>query len=283
MSSEWRLRTRSLSLAKPLVMGIVNVTPDSFSDGGAHPTPEAAISHGLRLAAEGADVIDVGGESTRPGAAAVDAATEMGRVLEVVAELAGQGHVVSIDTTKPEVAEAALTSGAEIVNDVTGASDPDMRALLVSTGAGSVIMHMQGTPRTMQANPHYEDVVSEVTSFLVERGRLLIAMGVDDASIVVDPGIGFGKTTVHNLELLNGLGVLVATEFPVCVGASRKSFLSKLTGSSATDDRDIATVATTAVAVTAGAAMVRVHAVAPNRRAAQVAWALARARARTPG
>jgi len=240
-------------------MGVLNVTPDSFSDGGRWLDPDAALAHGLRMVADGADVVDVGGESTRPGADAVPVDEELRRVLPVVEALAP--HVrVSIDTRKAEVAEAALEAGATLVNDVSSSLAPVAKA----AGAGWVAMHMKGDPRTMQRAPMYDDVVAEVTAFLVERAS---AAGMDE--VWIDPGIGFGKTLEHNLALLAHLKDLVATGFPVVVGTSRKAFLGRLTGDAATDDRIEASVATAAWAMSQGAAMVRVHDVAPTVEAAR--------------
>lgn len=273
----WELATRRLPLTRPLIMGIVNVTPDSFSDGGLHLAAEEAVGHGLRLAEEGADIVDVGGESTRPGAAPVPVSEEMRRVLPVVTALVAEGVVVSIDTTKPTVAAAAMEAGAEIVNDISAASERDMPRVMSETGAGVIVMHMQGTPRTMQDDPRYDDVVTEVRDFLVSRARTLEAAGVERSRIVVDPGIGFGKTTTHNLELLKRLGELVDGGYPVLVGASRKSFLGRIAGIPDAAERDTVTAATTALAVSAGAAAVRVHDVAGSRQAAAVAWAVTHA------
>lgn len=259
-------------------MGVVNVTPDSFSDGGLHTAPNAAIDHGLALAEAGADVVDVGGESTRPGSEGVPAHLERERVLPVIAALAGEGLAVSVDTTKSEVAVAALDAGAEIVNDVSAGGDPDMLALVARTGAGVVLMHMQGTPRTMQDDPRYGDVVEEVRDFLVDRASVAEEEGVDRSRIVIDPGIGFGKTVDHNLQLLRHLGELVVTGYPVLVGSSRKAFLGKLTGILEAADRDQPTAASTALAVAAGAAAVRVHDVRSSRISADIAWAVSRSR-----
>lgn len=275
---EWKLAGRALPLDRPLIMGVVNVTPDSFSDGGMLTDPQEAIDHALGLVAAGADLVDVGGESTRPGADPVNVSTEIGRILPVIAAVAECGLVVSVDTTKPEVAEAAMSAGAAIINDTTAAGDPAMRRVMAETGAGVVLMHMQGTPRTMQENPTYRDVVAEVRDFLVERARGAEAAGVPRSSIVVDPGIGFGKTTEHNLELLRRLGELVATGYPVMVGASRKAFLGRITGIDDPSRRDVATAATTALAVAAGAAVCRVHDPGASRQAAEVAWAVSRVR-----
>ncbi len=248
----------------PLLMGVLNVTPDSFSDGGRFLDPAAAISHGLAMAEAGADVVDVGGESTRPGADPVDEAEERRRVVPVVEALAP--HVrVSIDTAKPGVAEAAVTAGATLVNDVTASLHP----VAAAAGVAWVAMHMQGTPRTMQDDPRYDDVVSEVRDFLLERAGTAKAAGVQE--VWIDPGIGFGKRLEHNLSLLRHLAVLVATDHPVVVGTSRKSFLGTLTGGARVDDRLEASLATAVHAVTQGAAMVRVHDVVPTAQALRLA------------
>jgi dihydropteroate synthase len=246
--------TSTLSAVKPLVMGVLNVTPDSFSDGGRWLDAGAAVAHGLRMVSEGADVVDVGGESTRPGADAVDIDEELRRVLPVVEALAPHTRV-SIDTRKAEVAEAALAAGASLLNDVSASLAPVARA----AGAGWVAMHMQGEPATMQQDPSYDDVVAEVQAFLVERAE---TAGVDE--VWIDPGIGFGKTLEHNLALLAHLDALVDTGYPVVVGTSRKSFLGRLTGGAGPDDRVEASVATAAWALAQGARMVRVHDVAPT-------------------
>jgi dihydropteroate synthase len=265
-------------LDRPLLMGIVNVTPDSFSDGGRFDSTETAIVRSRELIEAGADLIDVGGESTRPGSESVAASVEIERVVPVIEVLAAEGAVVSVDTTKAEVASRALAAGAEVVNDVTAGGDPDLFPVVAEAGAGLVLMHMQGTPRTMQDNPRYDDVVAEVAAFLLDRAEAAVAAGVDPASIVIDPGIGFGKTRDHNLELIRCLGELVATGWPVMVGASRKGFLGRITGEQDPARRDVATAAVTALAVARGAAVIRVHDVASSRQAAAVAWAVARAR-----
>jgi dihydropteroate synthase len=241
-------------------MGVLNVTPDSFSDGGRWLDPDAAVEHGLRMVAEGADVIDVGGESTRPGAEPVTPAEELRRVLPVVRALAGRVRV-SIDTRSAEVAEAAIDAGATLVNDVS-ASLADTAA---AGGAGWVAMHMQGDPRTMQHAPAYDDVVAEVRAFLVER-----AESAGATEVWIDPGIGFGKTLAHNLSLLRHLDELVATGYPVLVGTSRKGFLGALTDNAPAGDRLEASVATAAWAVAQGAGMVRVHDVAPTVEAVRL-------------
>ena len=256
------------------VMGVVNVTPDSFSDGGEFLDPDAALAHGKALIAEGAEVLDVGGESTRPGAAAVGAAEELERVLPVIGGLAGEGVPISIDTSKAAVAAGALDAGAAIVNDVTALADPEMGALCAERGCGLVLMHMQGTPRTMQEDPTYGDVVADVSAFLADRVRRATDAGVAEERIWVDPGIGFGKTLEHNLELIRRLGELRSLGRPILLGASRKSFLGKLTGREA-DQRLGGSLAAAVLGRLAGADWVRVHDVAPTRDALLVAEAIA--------
>ncbi len=260
-------------MAAPRVMGIVNVTPDSFSDGGLYLDPGAAVGHGRRLAAEGADLLDVGGESTRPGAAAVDAASELERIAPVVAALAGDagGPGVSIDTSKAAVAAAALDAGAVWVNDVTALrGDPELAALCAERGCEVVLMHMLGSPRTMQDDPRYDDVVDDVRAFLAERIEVAVAAGVDERRILVDPGIGFGKTVDHNLELLRRLGELRELGRPIVVGASRKRFLGAITGREV-DRRGGGTAAANVLALAAGADVFRVHDVAETRAALDAA------------
>jgi dihydropteroate synthase len=246
--------------ARPAVMGIVNVTPDSFSDGGRYLDPDAAVAHGVALVAAGADVLDVGGESTRPGAEPVDEDEERRRVLPVVRRLAATAGVpVSVDTRKATVAAAALEAGATIVNDVAAGADPDMFRVVIDAGAGLVVMHMQGDPRTMQHAPSYDDVVVEVGDFLEARIARAREAGVDPVSLCADPGIGFGKTGGHNLTLLARLRELVdRLDVPVLVGPSRKTFIAKLLG----DDlaaRDDGTLAAAVWCVDHGARLVRVH------------------------
>jgi dihydropteroate synthase len=256
------------------LMGVVNVTPDSFSDGGLFLEPEAAIAHGKQLARDGADILDVGGESTRPGAGAVSEEEELSRVEPVVADLAGLGHRVSIDTSKLAVAEAALDAGATIVNDVTALrGDPEIGTLCAERGAGLILMHMQGSPRTMQDEPAYDDVVEDVKAFLAERVEAATDAGVPEDRIWVDPGIGFGKALEHNLELLRRLGELRQLGRPLVVGTSRKSFIGKIDGSG-TDDRIGGTIASSILAAAAGAEVLRVHDVAEVAQAASVAAAI---------
>jgi dihydropteroate synthase len=256
------------------LMGIVNVTPDSFSDGGRFLEADKAVAHGLHLAGEGADILDVGGESTRPGADPVAGEEELRRVLPVVEALAGSGFRVSIDTTKLEVAEAALESGATIVNDVSAFRfAPSLAGLVANAGAGCCLMHMLGEPRTMQENPRYDDVVSDVRAFLEERLAFAVAEGVPEDKVWLDPGIGFGKTVGHNLELLRRLDEIAAIGRPVVVGTSRKSFIAKLTGDRTEDDRLPGTIATSVLALERGARVFRVHDVGPVADALKVAAA----------
>jgi dihydropteroate synthase len=256
-------------------MGVVNVTPDSFSDGGMYFDADAAVAHGLGLARDGAEILDVGGESTRPGAEPVGEAEEVARTEPVVRGLAGAGHVVSIDTSKPAVAEAALDAGATIVNDVTAMrGDPEIGALCAERDAGLILMHMQGDPRTMQDNPTYGEVVDQVRAFLAERLEAAVAAGVDEKRIWLDPGIGFGKNLDHNLELLRRLGELRRSlGRPLVVGASRKSFIGKIDGSEVGDRRG-GSIAASILAAAEGADVLRVHDVAEVAQAARVADAI---------
>lgn len=256
-------------------MGIVNVTPDSFSDGGRFLDPAAAIAHGRALAAAGAAILDVGGESTRPGAASVSAEEEIARVIPVVTALAEGPVPVSIDTAKAQVAAAALDAGARMVNDVTGGVDPEMLPLVARTGAAYVAMHMRGTPRTMQQCTDYDDVVRDVAEELCGRVDAALAAGVARAGLLADPGIGFAKTFEHNVALLRALpDIASATGVPILVGTSRKSFLARLAGD---DGREDATLATTVWSFEHGAAVVRVHDVAASARASALLDVLERA------
>ena len=255
------------------LMGVVNVTPDSFSDGGLYLDAGVAIAHGVELVEQGAEILDVGGESTRPGAAEVSEAEELARIEPVVVGLAASA-TVSIDTSKVAVAEAALDAGASIVNDVTALRrDPEIGALCAERGAGLVLMHMQGEPRTMQENPVYDDVVDDVKAFLAERLEAAIGAGVDEERVWLDPGIGFGKALEHNLELLRRLGELRELGRPLVVGASRKSFIGKIDGS-AVGDRLGGTIASSILAAAEGADVLRVHDVAETAQAAKVASAI---------
>jgi dihydropteroate synthase len=255
------------------LMGVINVTPDSFSDGGAFLDPDDAVTHGKRLVSEGADILDIGGESTRPGADPVSEDEELWRVVPVLEGLRDANVALSIDTMKPEVARRAVEAGATIVNDVTAFRNaPEMAQLVAEAGAHTCLMHMLGEPRTMQLNPTYEDVVSEVKSFLEERLAFATSEGIPEDRVWLDPGIGFGKTVEHNLELLRRLDELVAIGRPIVLGTSRKSFLAKLTG------RDVAgrlagTIATNVLALERGATIFRVHDVAQVGDALKVAAA----------
>lgn len=271
----WRCGRFELSLDQPLVMGIVNVTPDSFSDGGRYADPAAAIEHARALVSEGADIIDVGGESTRPGSDAVPAAAEIARVQPVVAALVRDLEIpVSVDTRHPDVAAAAVREGASIINDVSGFRDPAMVALATACDAGVVVMHMLGEPKTMQAEPHYADVVTEVRDYLAVQAAVLEEAGVERGRIALDPGIGFGKTTAHNLELLARLPEIVALGYPVLVGASRKRFIGDISGESQPDRRVAGSVAAALVSVLNGAAIVRVHDAAETVQALRMVSAI---------
>jgi dihydropteroate synthase len=256
------------------LMGVVNVTPDSFSDGGLYFDAEAAIAHGRELVAAGAEILDVGGESTRPGADPVDAEEELRRVVPVIRGLSGCGCGLSVDTSKAEVAAAALDAGATIVNDVTALrSDAGMAPLCAERGATMVLMHMLGEPRTMQDDPRYEDVVAEVKGFLAERLGSAVAAGIAEERVWLDPGIGFGKTPAHNMELLRRLGELRELGRPLVIGTSRKSFIGKVDGSAA-GERLGGTIASSVLAAAEGAAVLRVHDVAEVGQALAVAAAI---------
>jgi len=261
-------------------MGILNVTPDSFADAGRFLAFDSAVAHGLQMAGDGADLVDVGGESTRPGAEPVDAAEEIGRVVPVIEALASAGIVVSVDTSKAAVAAAALDAGAVVVNDVSALGDADMGPLIARSGAGVILMHMRGSPRTMQRDPHYDDVVAEVRRFLLDRAVLAMEHGVAPERICLDPGIGFGKSLEHNLELLGtGVAALAGSGHPVLVGASRKSFIEKALGPVPVEERDGPTAAAHTLAIAAGAAAIRVHNVVEGLRSARIADAIVRDKA----
>jgi dihydropteroate synthase len=248
------------------VMGVINVTPDSFSDGGRYLDRDLAIGQGVHLELEGAEMLDIGGESTRPGASPVAAELELERVLPVIEGLVARGvpAQLSIDTSKASVAAAALEAGATLVNDITALrGDPEMAALIADAGADCCLMHMLGEPGTMQRDPHYDDVVDDVKAFLVARTELAIAHGIAEQRILLDPGIGFGKTVEHNLELLRRLDEIVAIGRPVVIGTSRKSFLGRLTGGKSPEERLPATIATNVLAFERGARVFRVHDVGP--------------------
>jgi dihydropteroate synthase len=278
-ASSWRLRDRTLTPGSPLlVMGIVNVTADSFSNGGRYLDADAAVAHGLELVYQGADLLDVGGESSRPGAKPVPEAEELARVLPVVHALAAQTPVpISVDTCKAAVARGCLEAGAHVINDITALGDPDMAAVVRNFGAGVILMHMQGTPATMQINPTYQDVVREVGEYLEARLQVAERLGIGADQVVLDPGIGFGKTAGHNLRLLARLGDLRRLGRPVCLGVSRKGFLGAVLGRPA-DGRLAGSLAAACFALAGGAAQViRVHDVAPTRDAVLLWQALQRA------
>jgi dihydropteroate synthase len=274
---QWKLGDRVFDVSRQgLIMGILNVTPDSFSDGGKFLTAEKAVEHGLRMAAEGAQIIDVGGESTRPGAESVAAEEELRRVIPVIEKLRPRNDIViSIDTSKAQVAREAIQAGASVVNDVTGGrGDKAMMPLVAETRSAFIILHMQGNPRTMQIEPRYDDVVSEVADFFRQQYVRALECGIDPMAIAFDPGIGFGKTLEHNLELLAQLDRLRAHDRPLVVGISRKSFLAKVTGSSETSDRLAPAVALTSLLRARGADVFRVHEVKENVNALRVTEAV---------
>ena len=259
MSDYWSCGRFEFSLKRPLLMGIVNVTPDSFSDGGQHLSAEAAIAHARTLIVEGAQIIDLGAESTRPGALPVSVQEELARLLPVIAALRDSGAALSVDTCKPEVMQAALDAGADIIHDVTGMRDPQaQRVVARHPSCGVCVMHMQGEPRTMQLNPHYLNVVTEVSAALVAQAQLLEKLGVQRARISLDPGLGFGKTAEQNYQLLKGLATLVHSGYPVVLGASRKSMLGAITGKPV-DQRLSGSIAAALAGIARGVAVLRVH------------------------
>src|SRR5918999_3788026 len=264
MALRWRLGDRTLECGPPTrVMGVLNVTPDSFSDGGRFLDHEAAVEHGLRMATDGADLLDVGGESTRPGSQPVSIDEEIARVLPVIKRLAAEVDVpISIDTRKPEVAGAALDAGAVAVHDVSGARDPLMFEVVRRWGAGLVMMHMLGEPKTMQEDPRYVDVVREVRAYLADRVGSAVAAGIERERLAVDPGLGFGKTYQHNLTLMRDIGAFLDLGVPVVVGPSRKSFIGAALGGLPMDQRLEGTAAAVAWLAGQGAHVVRVHDVA---------------------
>jgi dihydropteroate synthase len=274
---QWKIAGRVFDLSRHgLIMGVLNVTPDSFSDGGKFFTVEKAVEHGLRMAAEGAQIIDIGGESTQPGAEFVAVEEELRRVIPVVERLRAKIDIfISIDTSKAQVARAAIEVGASIVNDVTGGQgDKEMMPFVAESKAAFIIIHMQGNPRTMQIEPHYIDVVSEVADFFRQQYAHALECGIDPMAIAFDPGIGFGKTLEHNLELLAQLERIRVYERPLVVGVSRKSFLAKLIGSSEMNDRRAPAVALTSLLRTRGADVFRVHDVKENVNALLVTEAI---------
>lgn len=273
----WKTRRAPLDLAhRARVMGILNVTPDSFSDGGQHFTVEAALEHARRMVAEGAEIIDIGGESTRPGAAEVPADEEIARTVPVISALRAEWDgLISIDTMKAAVAEAALTAGADIVNDVSGlTADAAMTEVCVKHRCGVVVMHMQGNPRTMQLAPRYEDVVAEVRGFFGERLATLTAAGIEAEALCFDPGIGFGKSLAHNLALLRTLDALPVGGRPLLLGVSRKSFMGRILGDTAAGEMDWPTLAITSRAREMGVMLHRVHAVRANIEALKMTEAI---------
>jgi len=272
----WKTRHRTFDLAaRGVIMGVLNVTTDSFSDGGDFSDPGQAIAHAYRMAEEGAEIIDVGGESTRPGAQPVPEAEELRRVLPIVEKLAGDSRfIISIDTMKPSVAEAAVKLGASIVNDVGGLRNERMREIVRDTGAGAIAMHMQGTPQTMQVAPHYEDVTQEIGIFFRQCLEACVRSGMDPKCLVFDPGIGFGKTVSHNLALLKNLESMRVGERPLALGVSRKSFLAKTLGIPSAEARLWPTVAVTSYGRSRGASIFRVHDVRPNVEALRMTEAI---------
>ena len=272
----WRTARRTFDLSRHgLIMGVVNVTADSFSDGGQCGDVESAVAHAQQLAAEGAEIIDIGGESTRPGAAPVDEAEELRRVLPVIERLAGDARfAISIDTRKPAVARAAMARGAAIINDVSGLRDAAMREVVRATGAGAIAMHMQGEPQTMQRAPHYANVTAEIRDFFRQTFHASVACGIDPMCLAFDPGIGFGKTVAHNLALIRNLASMRVAGRPLVLGISRKSFIGKVLGSPALEDREWPTVALTSYGRARGAEVFRVHAVRENLEALRMTEAI---------
>jgi dihydropteroate synthase len=265
---------------RPLIMGILNRTPDSFSDGGLYQDEAQALAHALKMVEEGADIIDVGGESTRPGSRRIEAGEQIRRVVPIIERLRGSlpaAIPISIDTTRAEVAATALAAGASILNDISaGRDDPAMFKLAAQTGVPIILMHMQATPETMQINPAYGDVVAEVKSFLLKRAEAAQAAGIRREQVFIDPGIGFGKTNEHNLALMANLKQFVDTGYPVLLGTSRKRFMGAICAQTEPKEFLGATCATTALGVMAGVRIFRVHDIKTNRQAADVAWAIHR-------
>lgn len=273
---QWKLKTTTLNFTakRPAIMGIVNVTPDSFSDGGRHNDTESAVAHALQLVEQGADILDVGGESTRPYSDPVSVEDELQRTIAVVTAIAKETHIpISIDTSKPAVARQAIDSGAQIINDVTGLQDPEMVRVAVESGAGVCAMHMQGTPQTMQDKPQYENVVHEILDYLMQRKQQLIQHGIQPERICLDPGIGFGKTHQHNLELLAKVQRFHETDCPILVGHSRKGFIKKFSDDQ-TPQRVPGTLAVSLWLAQAGVQVIRVHDVLETRQALQMQQAI---------
>ena len=263
---------------KPKIMGILNVTPDSFSDGGKFNNLDSAVSQGKRMIDEGADIIDIGGESTRPGSQRIPSDEQKERVIHIIKAIneTKPNHVkISIDTTQSDVAEAAINAGAEIVNDVSGGNDdPEIISLCANRKCTYIIMHMQGTPETMQNSPSYKNVVSEILFFLKKRAEECVNSGIDKKNIIIDPGIGFGKKSEHNLKLLNNMKTFVDTGYSVLLGTSRKRFMGEICAVNKPSDLIGATAATTTLGVLAGVKIFRVHDVLPNKQAIETAWAV---------
>ena len=277
----WQTKSRTFDLThRALIMGVVNVTADSFSDGGQFADTEIAVAHAVRLAAEGAEIIDIGGESTRPGAEPVSESEEMRRVLPVIARLSTLNSqlstfpAISIDTMKPAVALAAVEAGAEIINDVTGLRDPAMREVVRATGTAAIAMHMQGTPRDMQLAPRYGDITAEIREFFRQTFDGCLRCGIDPMRLAFDPGIGFGKTLAHNLALVRNLDSMRVGGRPLVLGVSRKSFIGKALGTAAVEDRAWPTVALTSYGRAHGANVFRVHDARPNAEALRMTEAI---------
>ena len=270
MAGRWTCGRFEFNLERPILMGIVNVTPDSFSDGGQHDQTDTAIAHARQLIAQGAHILDIGGESTRPGAAPVTLEMELARIMPILDAVKDSGAAISIDTCKAEVMRAALAEGADMINDVTGMRTAQARAVVVQhPNCGVCVMHMQGEPRTMQQNPHYEDVVREVHQDLLHQAYTLQESGVDRARISIDPGLGFGKTLAQNYQLIAELETIASSGYPVVFGASRKSMLGAVTGQTV-DQRLAGSLAAALAGVAHGAAVLRVHDVAETRDALMV-------------
>ncbi|HEY2572664.1 MAG TPA: dihydropteroate synthase [Verrucomicrobiaceae bacterium] len=275
MPVTWEIHRRCHSLPSGWIMGVLNITPDSFSDGGRFLDAARAVDHGLQMVADGADVLDVGGESTRPGAESVPLPEELRRVAPVIAALRGQTKaLISVDTRKPEVARAALEAGADIINDVGGMRDAAMVEVAARHDAGVIVMHMQGTPGTMQSQPHYENIVAEVREFFQQRLAQLAAAGISQDRVALDPGIGFGKTLEHNIQLLRHLSSLRVEGRPLVLGVSRKSFIAHLLDDPAMEKRGWPTVALTTWLREAGADVFRVHDVKENAEALRMIGAI---------
>jgi dihydropteroate synthase len=271
MISNWQLRSRTLDLSDgPKLMGIVNATPDSFSDGGKYLDPVRAIEHALQLVADGASILDIGGESTRPYSLRISEAEELRRVIPVIEGLAARVEVpISIDTSKPKVAAEAIAAGAEIINDVTGLENPQMVEVAAQTAAGVCVMHMQGTPQTMQDHPHYDDLVSDIVNYLSSRKSELLNQGIAVNRICLDPGIGFGKTHLQNIELIQNVHRFLQLQSPILIGHSRKGFIGKLLGNKELD-RDAGTLAITLMLAQQGIQVIRVHEVARTCQALRI-------------